>query len=294
MNLASRRDFHLAVAQARKERTGLAAGKLGYAEQALLLYPHLLDKLHTPRQRAAALAWVRVHAYRQCGVFPDDEESMLEFIRRFGKTCQEMDYLAVATGWPALSRLFPGPSPTILEMNGLEPDRSQPYDVRNCYLPTLEGARVLLVSSMAELLVDRANTDTFERVWSNTGAPWFKPASVDALDFPFIYDEGVQAHHSSVWQIYDNVVERMQSTEFDVALIAAAGLGSPIALAAKRLGAIGISLGGHLQVLFGVHGKRWQEDAAWSSLYFNDAWVTPPTSLRPDNSRGLADDGAYW
>ena len=294
MNLASRRDFHLAVAQARQHRMGLAAGKLGFSEQAWLAYPHLMRKMPEPRQRAAALAWLRVHAYRQSGVFPDDETSLMDFIERFQVVCNGMDFLAHVDGWPETLDSLTGDGPTFIGIDALEPDRSDPYDGENCYLPHFEGARVLLVSSMADLLVERATEQTYEEVWSRIGATWFRPSQVEALTFPYIYDEAVQARYPSVWDIYDQVADQMRSRHFDVALIAAAGLGLPLALAAKNLGTIGISLGGHLQVLFGVHGKRWQQDAAWSSLYLNDAWVTPPPSLRPHNSRGLADDGAYW
>lgn len=294
MKLASRREFLLAVAQARKDRGGLAASKLGYSEQAWLVYPQVKEKVREPRQRAAALAWLRVHAYRQSGIFPDDEAPLIAFIDRYAAMCNEMDFLAYVDGWPGAVASSASSAPTFVAIDALEPDRSNPYDEENCYLPSFEGAKVLVVSSMADLLVERATKETYERVWSKIGAEWFQPSKVEALTFPYIYDETVQAQHSSVWDIYEEVVEQMRSRDFDVALIAAAGLGLPLAHAAKKLGAIGISLGGHLQVMFGVHGKRWQQDSAWSSLYVNDSWITPPPRMRPVNARGLADDGAYW
>lgn len=290
----SRGDFHRAVAEARRTRQGLAAGKLGFSEQAWLLYPSLVLNARSHRQRAALFASLRVHAYRQGGVFPDSDDSQLDFCERFRATCIDMDFLAASAGWPEALELLPDPGPELVDVEALEPDRSHPYDSANCYLPSLRGARVLLVSSLADALAERATRATFESVWANIGVPWFEPGEVDALQFPYTYDESVQATHQSIWDIYDDVVSRMASREFDVALIAAAALGCPLATAVKKMGVVGISLGGHLQVLFGVHGKRWRDDHEWSSRYINESWIGVPEEMRPTNSQGLADDGAYW
>ena len=50
---ASRADLILALRSALKLGKGFAAGKLGLSEQALLLYPTLLERCHTPQQRLA-------------------------------------------------------------------------------------------------------------------------------------------------------------------------------------------------------------------------------------------------
>ena len=50
---ASRADLILALRSALKLEKGFAAGKLGLSEQALLLYPTLLERCHTPQQRLA-------------------------------------------------------------------------------------------------------------------------------------------------------------------------------------------------------------------------------------------------
>jgi len=290
----TRADFHRSVAASLASGTGLAAGKLGFSEHALMHLPAIMDVTSDPHQRAALLTTLRVHACRQSGVFPDDEGSIREFGDRLLQVYQRMDYLAVLPGLPLPPVLTTAVTPRSVAIEALEPNRSHSYDPDDCYLPHLRGARVLIISSIADVLAARAQRDVFEAVWSRIGAPWPQPRSVEALSFPFIYDADVQARHTSVWEVFDDVCREMSRADFDIALIAAGALGSPLALAAKDLGAVGISLGGHLQVLFGVHGKRWLDDREWSTRYINDAWIAPPEDRKPQTLRGLTDDGAYW
>jgi len=76
-----------------------------------------------------------------------------------------------------------------------------------------------------------------------------------------------------------------------IALIAAGTLGSMIAVAAKEQGRVGICLGGHLQVLFGVSGRRWRERPEWRDNYFNEAWIELPERYKADPAETDAD---YW
>ena len=66
----------------------------------------------------------------------------------------------------------------------------------------------------------------------------------------------------------------------------------PLAAAVKRLGRVAIDLGGHLQVLFGVLGKRWRASPAWMETYVNEQWMDMPARYRPTVT-GVCDNGAY-
>jgi len=267
---------------------------MGFSENAILRLPARIEVTSDPCQRRALVTALKTHACRQAGVFPDDESFLRQFGYRLMKTYQQMDYLAVPHGLPLPAPLDDLEEPRRLPFEALEPNRSHPYNPDDCYLPNLRNAKILIVSSLADVLAERAQSEVFEAVWSRIGVPWPEPKSVGALCFPFIYDTAVQSSRESVWEIFDEVCEAMSAVEFDVALIAAGALGSPIALAVKDLGAIGISMGGHLQALFGMYGKRWLEDAEWSARYINDAWITPPADRKPQTTRGLPDDGDYW
>src|SRR5207237_192469 len=82
------------------------------------------------------------------------------------------------------------------------------------------------------------------------------------------------------------IEQRVDEHDYDVALIGAGGLGVPLATLVRSRGRVGISLGGALQVLFGVFGERWHSRESWQERYFTDAWVNMPARY-PAMNRGV-------
>jgi hypothetical protein len=272
---------------------GYAAGKIGNTEHMVLLYPLARERLGPVQLRAFEVA-LGNQTLRHSGIFPTDNA----FLGRFAET------YAVAVARLDCVGLWPGrldSDPVLLARHGFrgctipfaeqEPDRSTPADESRCYLPFFRGRRLLIVSPFAELLCERADRETFERVWSKTGKPWFAPADVHALTLPYGYSPETWTRYATALDLFDELRERMQSLDYDVALIGAGLLGSMLAAAAKEDGNVGISLGGHLQIVFGVNGERWRNRVNWRRKYFNEAWIELPESARPG-----ADESAenYW
>jgi hypothetical protein len=277
---ASRLDIALAVRQNYISGSGVAVGKLGVSEQAMLAYPSFLGRCVSERQSAALTMQTQKHYAAGSGLFPTDPATILEFSNFHAHASQSLDFLGLV-----------GRTISMLEM---EPDRSIPDNSEGCYLPALRDQRVLIVSSMADLLCSRANESTFLATWAKTQKPWFYPAEVTSLSFPYAYDIDTQRHFGHSLNLLDWILERINPDDFDVALIAGGGLGIPIASAVKTMGRCAIALGGALQVLFGVRGKRWREDNEWKQNYFTDAWIDTPQNLVPRMLPGTADGGAYW
>lgn len=80
--------------------------------------------------------------------------------------------------------------------------------------------------------------------------------------------------------------------EFDIALIACGAYGMPLAAKLKEAGKQAVHMGGALQLLFGVRGKRW-DTAAELMPYYSDAWQYPLDcdQLRQKDS---VEDACYW
>jgi hypothetical protein len=98
---------------------------------------------------------------------------------------------------------------------------------------------------------------------------------------------------NKTWTIHLNEMKsEMEKFQFDVALISAGSYGNPLALHAKKLGKVGISCGGELQLFFGVMGKRW-ETAGRQTGYINEFWVRPNPEDRPMNWKTI-EGGCYW
>jgi len=274
---------------------GFAAGKLGFSEQVWLASQCGPSPEGDPRLDRAMRASARFHACRQIGVFPDSDEYLKRCATSFASSMAELDFLAVHES--PLVDLVVRPSasgPWLIGFNDLEPNRSAPYNGSDCYLPALRDLRVLLITSPAMLLAERATPETFAAVWERTGCPWFWPKSVTGLPFTSLFDSRVREEFSSSLEVLDRISENVSSLEFDVALVGAGSLGVPIVERVKRMGKVGISLGGHLQVLFGVQGRRWREDVQWQQAYWTPAWIDMPANVHSGGVRWLADDGAYW
>lgn len=292
--LASRRDFIVALGAALERQDGYAAGKIGGSEQALLLYPIVLEREDDPgRRRAFELSLVS-KALRHAGIFPPRPDFYRRFAEVYAGHVRRLDSLGVFAGPPAVEldivrhhRLETAPIPYWEQ----EPDRSSPSEPARCYLHHFRGRDVLLVCPFANLLRERATRTTFEAVWAKTGKKWFDPARVDSVEFPYGFARATRDRYPTALDLLDDITAEMDTRTYDVALIAAGGLGIPLASFAKGRGKVGISLGGHLQVLFGVLGKRWRRRGEWADRYFNEAWIDMPAKYRPDPSETNED---YW
>jgi hypothetical protein len=296
--LIGREGFVSAVTRAMEEGRPYAAGKIGNTEQVVLHTPLVVasEEEGSLRRRAFELGVSR-RAYDMSGVFPEDPSFLLRFAERLASDARELDCIGLYRDrWRIELDLMRGHDigADPVEYVDQELDLGIPADDARSYLPAFRGKRVLIACSFAEFLKGRANRETFEATWAKAGKRWFEPASVEALSFPYVYEEETRAHYGTSFDLIDEISERMAEREFDVVLIAAAALGIPIAVAAKRLGAVGISLGSGLQIAFGVYGGRWLAEPDWRRDYFNDAWTRLPEEDRPRGHEDLHYDVNYW
>ena len=294
--LLSRGEFLAGVRAALESGKGYATGKLGPSEIEWLRCSLVGAQPGGGRLLQALRPVLSFQGAKQTGFFPATPEFCMEFSTVYAQHLRKLDCIGV---FPDLLPRMRG----VLELYGIsgpfvhyldqEPDRASPGQESNCYLSNLRGRRLLLVCSFAKLLRERANQETFEAVWAKTGKPWFFPAGVDALEFPYAYSESTRRRYRDVHELLQEIQNELASRQFDVALIAAGGLSIPLAAHIKELGKTGISLGGHLQALFGVMGKRWRFSSEWQKKYINDAWIDMPPEYCPPET-DVGDGGAYW
>lgn len=285
------------LARALADGRGFAAGKLGFSEQCVLGYLPLVERERDPRRIAAYEATLRYHCERQTGIFPTDRDFLRRFAAAYAEHVRSLDVIG----------LFGGPQEPLLRdwhripgrglpYRLMEPDMSSPDRPERCYLPLLADQRLLIVTPCARLLAARCDKETFEATWAKTGKRWFAPAAVAAVEFPYGYVTETETHarFGDVLRLYEHVCAEIARHEFDVALIAAGALGIPLAAFVKSQGRIGLSLGGHLQVIFGVRGRRWLDDPFYRNHVMNAAWIDMPEAYRPRAAATLTDGGAYW
>lgn len=107
----------------------------------------------------------------------------------------------------------------------------------------------------------------------------------------------------STWfEALEYMYEEIKKIDYDIALLGCGAYGFPLAAKIKADGRQAIHMGGVLQILFGIMGKRWdgtgpnsethkmREDIA---KYYNEYWTYPKKSETPE-SAGRVEYGPYW
>ena len=283
------------IQNALTNHSGFSLGKIGFSEQFFLNHPMVMQLSLNSRQLSAYQLLANVHCLRQSGVFPTDFKFLTSFSDFFSKSVSRLDVLGLFGAPQELEIISRYQlSCCFLKYQDTEPDRSIPNNINVCYLPLFKNKRVLLIAPFAHFLQDRAQANIFESVWQKTKKPWFDPLSVDSIEFPYAYELKTQKQFGNVLNLYEHICQKIDAKQFDVALIAAGALAIPLADYIKSKNKIALSLGGHLQVLFGVKGARWKNDPVWPKQYFTPAWVDMPATYHPSNKDNLTDAGAYW
>ena len=65
------------------------------------------------------------------------------------------------------------------------------------------------------------------------------------------------------------MIEKCIRLEFDVAIIGCGAYGFPLANEIKKMGKVAIHLAGATQLMFGIVGKRWEEEYIYSDFKRN-------------------------
>lgn len=96
---------------------------------------------------------------------------------------------------------------------------------------------------------------------------------------------------------------QMNQVDYDVCLVGAGAYGFHLAAHAKRMGKKGFHVGGALQLLFGIKGKRWEDvnygviewgipSGSYATL-MNENWVRPKANETPQNATDV-EGACYW
>ena len=102
------------------------------------------------------------------------------------------------------------------------------------------------------------------------------------------------------FEALDFMNNEIAGTDFDIALIGCGAYGFPLAAQIKRSGKMAVCMGGVLQILFGIMGRRW-DGSRFGGIehmpeklkrYYNDNWIYP-LEERPAAADGV-EYGPYW
>jgi hypothetical protein len=90
----------------------------------------------------------------------------------------------------------------------------------------------------------------------------------------------------------DFMKAEIDKKDFDIAIIGCGAYGFPLAAHVKRMGKKAVHLGGATQILFGIKGKRWMDNADFATI-INDYFVSPSEEDNIKNATQV-EEGCYW
>lgn len=101
--------------------------------------------------------------------------------------------------------------------------------------------------------------------------------------------------HNSWKETYEIMCNDISKFNFDIALLGCGGYGLPLCYFIKtRLNKSAIYIGGFLQILFGVTGKRWENEEWLKRIKEENIKFIKPNENESIPNSNLIEDGCYW
>ncbi len=265
-------------------KTPYAAGKMGSIEASSLSVFLRREKARAKNRKPPAYnPYLFLSLHINAGVFPQTSEVYDKFCVAYREAVKQCDML-VAWDVAGEAEILSGycPNATLVSFRSFEPFFSP-----SPWTAALKGKRVLVVSPFVDSI--RKQYAQHETLWDN---PELLP-SFDLLTLRAPLSAGLTAPQDADWfAALERMKQEMDVVDYDVALIGAGAFSLPLAVHAKSRGKIGVHLGGNLQMLFGVAGKRWKRDASYKD-FIKPNWIKPSGDEKPQASDRI-EDGCYW
>lgn len=128
-----------------------------------------------------------------------------------------------------------------------------PFWAKTPWTRALENKKVLVVHPFAE---------TIEKQYQRRGLlfkgellPRFKLETIKAVQSI----AGAKTEFANWFEALDYMKKEINKRDYDICLIGCGAYGLPLAAHVKRSGKKGFHLGGSLQLLFGIRGRRWED-----------------------------------
>lgn len=222
---------------------------------------------------------------RNAGVFPVTESVLKSYCKVMEDAAAKTDILCAFYWQRYLERWIEWYSPDAVIVSS---DLEYPF-FENPWTAALEGMKVLVVHPFARLIEKQyRNRDKLFR--NEEVLPKFELTTYQAVQ-----SMGGCSDYKDWPEALDRMKDDIGRIDFDIALIGCGAYGMPLGAYVKsKLHKKAIHMGGSLQILFGIKGKRWEgNNYGYQHKLYNEYWVRPTDDLRPKNYKAV-EDGCYW
>lgn len=218
------------------------------------------------------------------GFFPITESNVVRFCELMIKDARQIDILG---SWLPLESTISGDLQRAKKfwLGNIEPCYTDCFNKMN-WTYALKGKRVLVVHPFTETI--KKQYAIKDKLFLN---PDFLP-EFELLTVKAIQSLGGNCSFSSWFDALDWMKGEMDRLDYDICILGCGAYGLPLAAHAKRTGHKAIHLGGATQLLFGIRGRRWDNQEKYKTL-FNKYWVRPDTNETPPTANAV-EGGCYW
>ena len=216
------------------------------------------------------------YMHTNAGFFPPTQAKIEQFCELMLDDMKEVDVLG---SWLTEEIYFD----IELRVKKVQLKQLEPFYSKNPWSRALKGKKVLVVHPFAETIKSQYKRREF--LFNNKDVlPQFDLKVVKAVQSI----AGEVTKFNDWFEALEYMKSEIDNIDYDFCLIGAGAYGFPLAAHVKRQGKKAFHLGGPLQLLFGIRGKRWDN----SGLY-NKFWVNPDIEETP-KAMEKVEGGCYW
>ena len=258
-----------------KENKPTMIARFGANEIKAVIYPNLSNFL---KPLFKNLIYKRM--FTVAGFYPVNENNLTLFSKIMKKDIKFLDILA---SWRPEELLL---RRSLNHVKKIELINLEPYLNSKPWTSHLVGKNVLVVHPFSDLI--KSQYLRRKLLFENQSIlPEF-----NLITFKSVQSVSGNSRFANWFEALEYMKSEIDKIKFDICIIGCGAYGFPLAAHVKRMGKIGIHMGGCLQILFGIKGRRW-DNMKLINKFYNEHWVRPTLQDRPDNFLKV-EDGCYW
>ena len=230
---------------------------------------------------------------RWSGFFPPTPENMQKFGDLMMNDIKELDLLGC---WVTQEAWF---TDKLKNVKKVHLRLLEPFWTKNPWTRFLKDKRIAVVHPFKEEIIMQYNNRA--QLFSN---PYVLPKFSSLRIVRAVQSLGGDNNGFKDWfEALHWMENEIDKEDYDICLIGCGAYGFPLAAHVKRQGKQAIHMGGALQLLFGIKGKRWEDPnygvKEWNIPYgsyttlMNEYWIRPNNISRPKNIQEV-EGGCYW
>lgn len=227
------------------------------------------------------------HLKINAGFFPINSKSVAKYCEL---TIEDMKQVDILGSWLIEESFF---IDRLSKAVFVQREIQNPFFTKEPWTKALRGKKVLVIHPFDEL-IQKQYLSKRDKLFENPDVlPEFTLKTLKAVQ-----SIGGSSDQFDNWfSALDWMKSEMDKTDYDICLIGCGAYGFSLAAHAKRQGKKAVHLGGSLQLLFGIIGKRWEnpnynENYNYAAL-INEYWIRPGEQEKPKGSK-LVEDACYW